>query len=200
MNLGGRKCRCFSIYGTASESLCEFYEELMVILGGDNRRQNVKILKEKNIFVLFNRNTKEMEEKIESLEGGIAVDERGQLTFVNDLDMTEVRRFYTIRNADMEVIRAWHAHQHERKWYYVVKGAFTMAFVKIDNWENPSPDLVPEVYHLTEKESRILLVPEGYAGYVKEEEPDSVLLVFSSKILKEAVKDSWRYDKSMWMH
>ena len=60
-------------------------------------------------------------------------------------------------------------------------------FVKIDNWEKPSLDLKPEVYQLTATDSRILYVPEGYANGIKANEPDSILLVYSNKILSVAL-------------
>lgn len=138
-------------------------------------------------------------DNIKIIEGGISVDYRGQISHVNDLDMSEVERFYVIHQNDASIIRAWHAHQHEKKWFYVIKGSFKMAFVKIDNWENPSPDLKPKIFHLSDKESKVLYIPEGYANGIKAEEPDSILMVFSNKILSEAVNDSWRYDSKMWV-
>lgn len=138
--------------------------------------------------------------KIKIIEGGISVDHRGQISHVNDLDMSEIERFYVIHQNDTSIIRAWHAHQHEKKWFYALKGSFKVAFVKIDNWENPSPDLKPEIFHLSDKESKVLYIPEGYANGIKAEEPDSILMVFSNKILSEAVNDSWRYDSKMWMN
>ena len=137
--------------------------------------------------------------EIKLLDGGIFTDYRGQISHVNDLDMSEVVRFYVIHHGDTSVIRAWHAHQYEKKWFYVVRGSFTGAFVKIDDWEHPSPDLKPEVFHLSARKSQVLCVPEGYANGFQAEEPDSILLVFSSKILSEAVHDSWRYDPHWWM-
>ena len=137
--------------------------------------------------------------EIKIIEGGIFTDYRGQISHVNDLDMSEIARFYMIHHSDTSVIRAWHGHQTEKKWFYAVKGSFTTAFVKIDDWEHPSPDLMPEVFHLTANESRMLCIPEGYANGIKAEEPDSILMVFSNKILSEAVKDSWRYDPHLWM-
>lgn len=138
-------------------------------------------------------------DKITLINGGISVDYRGQISHVNDLDMSEVERFYIIHQKDTSIIRAWHAHQHEKKWFYAVKGSFTTAFVKIDNWENPSLDLQPEVFRLSADESKVLYIPEGYANGIKAEEPDSILMVFSNKILSEALLDSWRYDKNWWM-
>ncbi len=138
-------------------------------------------------------------DKIKIIGGGIFIDSRGQISHVNDWDMSEIERFYIIHHSDISVVRAWHAHQFEKKWFYAVKGSFTTAFVKIDDWENPSLDLVPEIYQLTADDSRILYVPEGYANGIKANEPDSILLVYSNKKLSVALNDSWRYDKDMWM-
>lgn len=136
---------------------------------------------------------------IKIVEGGIFVDSRGKITHVNSLDMEDIKRFYVIHHDNTDVVRAWHAHQHERKWFYCIKGAFTLALVKVDNWDNPSEDLQPEVFHLTSEESRVVCVPEGYANGLKATTPDSIMLVYSNKVLDEAVKDSWRYDSHMWM-
>lgn len=137
--------------------------------------------------------------EIKIIEGGIFTDYRGKLLHVNNLDMSEIERFYVLHHDNTEVIRAWHAHQHEKKWFYCIKGSFTTAFVKIDNWENPSRDLKPEIFELSAKKSQILCIPEGYANGIKANEPDSILLVLSNKTLDVAVHDSWRYDADMWM-
>lgn len=139
-------------------------------------------------------------DSITLINGGISVDYRGQISHVNNLDMSEIERFYVIYQKDTSIIRAWHAHQYEKKWFYAIKGSFTTAFVKIDNWEHPSPDLKPEVFHLSATESKVLYIPEGYANGIKAEEPDSILMVFSNKILSKAVNDSWRYDSKLWMN
>ena len=137
--------------------------------------------------------------EIKFIEGGISIDHRGQISHVNELDMKEVERFYIIHQKDTSIVRAWHAHQREKKWFYAVKGSFTGAFVKVDNWENPSSDLKAEIYQLSAAHSRVLYVPEGYANGFKANEPDSILLVFSNKILSVALEDSWRYDSRMWV-
>ncbi len=136
---------------------------------------------------------------IKIVQGGISTDFRGAISHVNDLDMSEVARFYVIRQSDPSIIRAWHGHQTEKKWFYALRGSFTTAFVKIDNWENPSKDLVPEIFHLSANDSKILCIPEGYANGIKAAEPDSELLVFSNKILSVALLDSWRYDGHLWV-
>lgn len=138
--------------------------------------------------------------KIKVVKGGIFSDYRGKIAHVNDLDMSEVKRFYIIHHDNTETVRAWHAHQQEKKWFYCLKGSFITAFVKIDNWEKPSFDLNPEVFILSDKESQIVSIPEGYANGIKANEPDSILMVLSNKVLSEAINDSWRYDKDMWMN
>ena len=136
---------------------------------------------------------------VKVIEGEIFRDQRGQISSLNAFRFPGVERFYFIHHPDTSVIRGWHGHQHEKKWFYCVKGAFTIGLVEIDDWETPSPDLKAQKYHLTEEESRIICVPEGYANCIKASIPGSVLLVFSGKTLPEAYSDSWRYDSKLWI-
>ena len=136
---------------------------------------------------------------VKIIDGEIFRDERGQISSLNAFRFPGVERFYFIHHPDTSVIRGWHGHQHEKKWFYCVKGAFTVGLVEIDKWESPSPDLKAQKYHLTEQESRIICVPEGYANCIKASIPDSILLVFSGKTLPEAYSDSWRYDNKLWI-
>ena len=136
---------------------------------------------------------------VKVIEGEIFRDQRGQISSLNAFRFPGVERFYFIHHPDTSVIRGWHGHKHEKKWFYCVKGAFTIGLVEIDDWENPSPDLKAQKYHLTEQESRIICVPEGYANCIKASIPGSVLLVFSGKTLPEAYSDSWRYDNKLWI-
>ena len=138
--------------------------------------------------------------EIKVIDGEIFRDYRGVITSLNDFRFSGVERVYFIHHPDTSVVRGWHGHKFEKKWFYCVKGAFTLAFVEPDDWENPSQNLIPQVFHLDQSISRILCVPEGFANCLKATEPDSVLMVFSGKILEEALEDSWRYDSSMWMN
>ena len=136
---------------------------------------------------------------VKIIDGEIFRDQRGQISSLNAFRFPGVERFYFIHHPDISVIRGWHGHQYEKKWFYCVKGAFTIGLVEIDNWENPSPDLKAQKYHLTEQESKIICVPEGYANCIKASIPGSILLVFSGKTLPEAYSDSWRYDSKLWI-
>lgn len=136
---------------------------------------------------------------IKIVKGGISTDERGAVSHVNSFDMSDVKRFYVIHQNEPSVIRAWHGHQFEKKYFYPLKGSFTIALVRIDNWENPSTNLIPQIFTISSQQSDVLCVPEGYASGIKANEPDSILMVYSNKLLTEAINDSWRYDKDLWL-
>ncbi|MCH5233469.1 MAG: WxcM-like domain-containing protein [Muribaculaceae bacterium] len=137
--------------------------------------------------------------QIKVIQGEVFTDHRGIITSLNNFHFQDIKRCYFIHHPDEAVVRGWHGHQNERKWFYCVKGKFSVAMVKIDDWDNPSPDLKPEIFHLTEKNSRLVCVPCGYANCLKAWEKDSVMMVLSDKILEVALLDSWRYDKSLWI-
>ena len=135
---------------------------------------------------------------IKVIQGEIFKDERGQISSLNEFHFEGVKRTYIIHHPDSSVVRGWHAHQHERKWFYCIKGKFSVALVKVDNWETPSPLLEAEVFHLDESDSKIVCVPAGYANCLKAMEDGAIMQVFSDKTLQEALGDSWRYDKELW--
>ena len=66
------------------------------------------------------------------------VDDRGILSFSNKLNLSSVKRFYTVQNFQKNFIRAWHAHKKESKVFILLQGAFLISCVKIDNWKKPS--------------------------------------------------------------
>ena len=45
------------------------------------------------------------------IEGGKFKDERGEIQFFNNFDMTEIKRIYTIFHPDANIIRAWQGHK-----------------------------------------------------------------------------------------
>ena len=137
--------------------------------------------------------------EIKIIKGEEFQDYRGKIHSLNNFHFDGIKRCYIIHHPDISVIRGWHGHKNERKWFYCLKGQFSVACVKIDDWKNPSKDLVPEVFHLNENNSELVCVPAGYANCLKAWKKDSVMLVLSDKILKDALDDSWRYDKDMWV-
>lgn len=136
---------------------------------------------------------------IELIDGGSHTDARGTFFFVNDFDMTPVKRLYYIRHADTSVIRAWQGHRHENKYFLCLRGSFLVCGVKIDNFENPSRELKAEPFILRASEPTILHIPSGYANGMKALQEDSLLQVFSDKTMAQAANDLVRFDPQLWL-
>nr|WP_315401968.1 WxcM-like domain-containing protein [uncultured Sphingobacterium sp.] len=130
---------------------------------------------------------------INKIQGGIAKDQRGQIRFVNDFDMSFVKRFYIIKNADVELVRGWRAHRIEQRWFYVVAGAFEVELIQIDNWDEPAKDLPIERVNLESANMEVLHVPKGYGTTFRALQPDSELLVFADHGIEHAQLDDYTW-------
>jgi len=135
-------------------------------------------------------------EGLDLIQGGIAKDGRGQIRFVNEFDMSLVKRFYIIKNADTELIRGWRAHRIEQRWFYVLSGSFNVDLVKIDDWESPDPALPVENVVLQADGMQVLHVPVGYGTAFQALEAESELLVYADYPVTHAALDdyTWKYD------
>lgn len=140
-----------------------------------------------------------MFEKPEIIKGGSFSDERGSLRFVNDFHFHDVKRFYIIKHPDTSFIRAWQGHQFEKKYFYPVTGSFLVAWVKIDDFRNPSKNLIPEFHIISASSSEIISIPKGYANGLKAMEPNSEILIFSNMSLEESLDENIRFPADWWM-
>ena len=136
--------------------------------------------------------------KPEFIEGGLVVDDRGEVGFVNECDLQGVRRFYTVNNHSRGFVRAWHGHKKESKYLTVVQGAMLVCVVKPDNWKSPSRDLPIERFVLSEHKPAILYIPEGHAHGTMSLTEDAKLLVFSTAALEESLSDDYRLPFDYW--
>ena len=132
------------------------------------------------------------------IKGGLAVDDRGQVSFVNDFDFDGVKRFYAVENHRQGFIRAWHAHKKEAKYVMVVKGAALIGAVAIDDWDNPSKDAKVHRHVLSERSPSVLFIPAGYANGFMSLAEDTKILFFSTSTLEESLGDDIRYDARHW--
>ena len=130
---------------------------------------------------------------IKTIKGGIAEDHRGQLKYINEFDMSPVKRFYIISNANTEVVRGWRGHRVEKRWFYALKGSFVFDFVKIDDWENPTADLTVQSKTIKDVDHSILYVPNGFAFAFKALEPDSQVMVYADHGLEHAAIDDYTF-------
>ncbi|MBD0726541.1 hypothetical protein B6A10_15315 [Flavobacterium sp. L1I52] len=125
-------------------------------------------------------------------------DHRGSISFVNNFSFKEIERFYIISNSDENPVRAWQGHKLDAKNFYCLSGAFKIHYVKIDNWDNPSPDLVVETVEVSESDSKIVHIPAGYANAIESLKKDSKLISFSTLPLARVSEDDVRYPSDYW--
>lgn len=132
------------------------------------------------------------------IEGGVFSDHRGTLQFINDFDMSVIRRMYFTTHPNVETIRAWQGHKAESRWFFCVKGSFKVKLVKIDNWDNPSDDCELFEFELSENIPQVLHIPNGYANGFKANEEDSKLMILSNYGLGDIEDDHFRFESNKW--
>lgn len=132
------------------------------------------------------------------IEGGLAVDDRGKVFFVNDFSFDHVKRFYMVSNHHANFVRAWHAHRKEAKYVMVVDGSAIVAAVPIDNWEEPSKNVHIHRYILSAENPGILYVPAGFANGFMTLTKNAKIMFFSTASLEESKGDDIRYDARYW--
>ncbi len=132
------------------------------------------------------------------MKGGLAVDDRGSVGFVNGFDFAGVKRFYTVRNHRPGLVRAWHAHRHEAKYVTVLDGAALVGAVKIDHWEKPARDAKVHRHVLSSHKPSVLYIPPGYANGFMSLREHTNMVFFSTATLEESGGDDVRYDARYW--
>ncbi|MBI3565133.1 MAG: WxcM-like domain-containing protein [Elusimicrobia bacterium] len=132
------------------------------------------------------------------IEGGLAVDDRGRLSFVNAFDFKDVKRFYLIENHRAGFVRAWHGHKKEAKYFFVLSGSAVVGAVKIDDWEKPSKSLPVKRYVLSGDKPCLLRVPAGYANGMMSLQEGTRIMIFSTTTLQESQGDDYRFDARHW--
>ena len=129
--------------------------------------------------------------KPELMNGGLAVDDRGMVRFVNDFSFTDIKRFYQVSNHKRDYIRAWHGHNHEQKYVYVAKGTALVGAVNMQTEEIFK-------FILSDKKPCILKIPSGFANGFKTLEEDTQILFFSTSTLQESLNDDIRFPWDKW--
>lgn len=132
------------------------------------------------------------------IPGGLAVDDRGQVSFVNDFAFGAVQRFYMVENFSTQVVRAFHGHLKEEKFVLVVAGSAIVAAVRIDDPVRPDRQMKPHRFVLSDRQPQILHVPAGYANGFRPLEPGTKILFFSTATLEQAKSDDFRFPHDYW--
>lgn len=124
------------------------------------------------------------------IEGDMAVDNRGSVSFVNDFDFKGVKRFYVVENSGGE-FRGWHGHLKESKYVYVSSG---LALVGVAGLETDEA----QFFVMGESKPQILRIPPGYANGFKSLEKGTKVIFYSDKTLEQSKKDDYRYPPNHW--
>jgi dTDP-4-dehydrorhamnose 3,5-epimerase len=134
-------------------------------------------------------------EDFKTIQGGISVDDRGSLRFINDFDpMTYgVRRFYQVENHEQGFIRAWHGHRREAKFVYVPRGSILLGAVKLDSHSDKLTGNINK-FILSDKQPKTIYIPPGYSNGFKTLEKDTIVIFFSTSTLEESKGDDIRAD------
>jgi dTDP-4-dehydrorhamnose 3,5-epimerase len=132
------------------------------------------------------------------IEGGFAIDDRGEAVFFNDFNFQGIKRFYCIENFSTKIIRAWHGHLKEAKYIFVISGSAILAAVKLDDPKKPSKKNKIYRFVLTSRKPAILYIPPGYANGFRAIEPKTKIVVFSTSPLEESKKDDYRFPYDYW--
>lgn len=132
------------------------------------------------------------------LEGGSHEDARGMITFFNSFDLGSFKRLYVFDIKSTDAVRAWQGHKIEAKAFIVLEGEMELAWVKIDDFESPSNDLLAESIQLSAFKPQVKIIPGGFANGFKAISNKAKVLVFSDKSLDSSLKDDFRFDSALW--
>jgi len=132
------------------------------------------------------------------IEGGLAIDDRGQLTFANDFDFSNVKRFYIVENFSQDIVRAFHGHLKEEKYVLVVSGSVIIAAVEMDDTTKPKKSNEVHRFVISSKKPCILHIPASYANGFRALEENTKIVFFSTSSLEESKGDDYRFPYDYW--
>ena len=137
---------------------------------------------------------------IKTINGGIAVDDRGSLRFINDFDpMTcGVRRFYQVENHRRGFIRAYHGHVKEAKYVYVVSGSALIAVAPLFKTCDVYQKTEVKKFVLSAAQPKVLYIPPSYFNGFMNLEENTKVLFFSTSTLEESKGDDVRLPYDYW--
>lgn len=127
------------------------------------------------------------------IDGGLSVDDRGSVRFVNDFIFSKVKRFYQVENFSKNTIRAFHGHKNEAKYVYVSSGSALIIIAKLPGVKIRKIKDVYNRFVLSSKKPQILYIPPKHINGFKALEKDTTLMFFSTSTLKESLSDDFRY-------
>jgi len=123
--------------------------------------------------------------------GGVSVDDRGSVRFVNDFNFEGVKRFYQVENHSRGFIRSWHGHKKEGKYVYVTNGSALVGVVNMETEEISK-------FVLSSQTPKVLWIPPGNFNGFKSLEENTKIIFFSTSTLEESLGDDIREGHDKW--
>jgi len=142
------------------------------------------------------------------IKGGLAVDDRGVLRFVNDFNPQDagVKRFYQVQNHASGFVRAWHGHTKGSKFVYCVQGSAIVLATQLPAIGIPGEDIDAKYVSRTMLSSTcpsMLVIPPNYYNGFKTLGENTILVFFTTTTMEEDKTDDFRLDwdrfgKKIW--
>jgi len=133
----------------------------------------------------------------EMMKGGIAVDDRGSVRFVNDFNFSGVKRFYQVENHRRGFIRAWHCHRKEGKYVYVPKGSALVGAAPLKD-DSTLDCANGRKFVMSSSSPSALFIPPNYGNGFMSLEEGTILMFFSTSTLEESKGDDIRLPFDAW--
>lgn len=103
-----------------------------------------------------------------------------------------IKRNYFVYNYGKNVIRGFHFHKKEWKYFIIVNGA--AKFVAI-NPENPEEKFT---FISSSRKPNLIVIPPGYANGWISLEDNTILICASTSTFEESINDDQRFDPYKW--
>jgi len=164
-----------------------------------------------------------MEIKKKNQEGGLFVDDRGVIRFINDFP-PDIRRMYQVENLRAGMIRAFHGHKKEEKYVWVPRGIVEVKIISFDMvldsptyshqeglaehhnkllaWKKDNEKCMTS-FVLSSFKPSLLHISAGYYNGFKTLTDDAVIQFYSTYTLEESKEDDFRlpwdhFGKEIW--
>lgn len=108
-------------------------------------------------------------------------------------DIRDVMRAYFINNSQKGVVRGFHYHKNETKYFVVLRGMAKFVAINPGSEEQLVCDSI-DTFVLTERKPQMVMIPPGYANGWVSLTDDCLLLALSSSTFEESKNDDKRID------
>ncbi|HLD24865.1 MAG TPA: dTDP-4-dehydrorhamnose 3,5-epimerase family protein [Patescibacteria group bacterium] len=122
----------------------------------------------------------------------VFADDRGVFVPFWESQTPTVKRVYYVANAARGIIRGFHFHKKEWKYFMVASGS--AKFVALN------PNKPKEVYTFvsSSRKANLVIIPPGFANGWISLSDDTILICCSTRTTKESLKDDVRFDPYKW--